>query len=289
MSQNELSYFTDRAVRSDRVIYTPAMFAKDALLYLQEVGELTALKDHSSHRKDLESFLFFVVKDGAGEVEYAGETYRLAPGDCVWIDCRKPYCHRSSSDRLWTLQWVHFYGNSVDKVYEKYLERGGRNVFHTEKMSGYTHLLEAVYGVADSEDYIRDMRINEYLQRLLTLLMEETYRPVKDNGSEKQESIRNIKDYLEAHYEERISLEDLAQRFFINKFYLMKRFKQTYGVTVNSYLMQIRITRAKQLLRFTDLPIERIGEKCGIPDPNYFTRAFKKLEGLTPGKYRRMW
>ena len=162
-------------------------------------------------------------------------------------------------------------------------------MFHTEKMSGYTHLLEAVYGVADSEDYIRDMRINEYLQRLLTLLMEETYRPVKENGSEKQESIRNIKDYLEAHYEERISLEDLAQRFFINKFYLMKRFKQTYGVTVNSYLMQIRITRAKQLLRFTDLPIERIGEKCGIPDPNYFTRAFKKLEGLTPGKYRRMW
>ena len=286
---NELSYFTDRAVRSDRVIYTPTIFAKDALVYLQEVGELTALKDHSSCRKDLNSLLFFVVKDGAGEVEYGGEVHQLTAGDCVWIDCRQPYCHRSSSDRLWTLEWVHFYGKSVEAVYEKYLERGGKNVFHTEKMTGYTHLLEAVQVMADSEDYIRDMRINEYLQKLLTLLMEETYRPVQESSSAKQENIQKVRDYLEAHYEERITLEGLAKQFYINKFYLTKLFKQTYGVTVNSYLMQIRITRAKQVLRFTDLSIELIGEKCGISDPNYFSRAFKKMEGLTPGRYRRMW
>ena len=286
---NELAYFTDRAVRSDRVIYTPTIFAKDALVYLQEVGELTALKDHSSCRKDLNSLLFFVVKDGAGEVEYGGEVHQLTAGDCVWIDCRQPYCHRSSSDRLWTLEWVHFYGKSVEAVYEKYLERGGKNVFHTEKMTGYTHLLEAVQVMADSEDYIRDMRINEYLQKLLTLLMEETYRPVQESSSAKQENIQKVRDYLEAHYEERITLEGLAKQFYINKFYLTKLFKQTYGVTVNSYLMQIRITRAKQLLRFTDLSIELIGEKCGISDPNYFSRAFKKMEGLTPGRYRRMW
>ena len=286
---NELSYFTDRAVRSERVIYTPTIFAKDALVYLQEVGELTALKDHSSCRKDLNSFLFFVVKDGAGEVEYGGEVHQLTKGDCVWIDCRQPYCHRSSSDRLWTLEWVHFYGKSVKAVYEKYLERGGKNVFHTEKMTGYTHLLETVQVMADSEDYIRDMRINEYLQKLLTLLMEETYRPVQQSSRAKQENIQKVRDYLEAHYEERVTLEGLAEQFYINKFYLTKLFKQTYGVTVNSYLMQIRITRAKQLLRFTDLSIELIGEKCGILDPNYFSRAFKKMEGLTPGRYRRMW
>ena len=169
------------------------------------------------------------------------------------------------------------------------MERGGKNVFHTEKMTGYTHLLEAVQVMADSEDYIRDMRINEYLQKLLTLLMEETYRPVQESSSAKQENIQKVRDYLEAHYEERITLEGLAKQFYINKFYLTKLFKQTYGVTVNSYLMQIRITRAKQLLRFTDLSIELIGEKCGISDPNYFSRAFKKTEGLTPGRYRRMW
>ena len=49
MSIEEMGYFTDRAVRSDRIIYTPTLFAKEALLYLQEVGSLQALKPHQSH------------------------------------------------------------------------------------------------------------------------------------------------------------------------------------------------------------------------------------------------
>ena len=56
MSIEEMGYFTDRAVRSDRVIYTPTLFAKEALLYLQEVGSLQALKPHQSHRESLDSF-----------------------------------------------------------------------------------------------------------------------------------------------------------------------------------------------------------------------------------------
>ena len=52
------------------------------------------------------------------------------------------------------------------------------------------------------------------------------------------------------------TLDDLAERFFINKFYLSKIFKETYGTTVNNYLISKRITRAKQLLRFTDMTVD---------------------------------
>ena len=51
MSIEEMGYFTDRAVRSDRIIYTPTLFAKEALLYLQEVGSLQALKPHQSRKE----------------------------------------------------------------------------------------------------------------------------------------------------------------------------------------------------------------------------------------------
>lgn len=63
-----------------------------------------------------------------------------------------------------------------------------------------------------------------------------------------------IKKHLDEHYAEKITLDDLAKRFFINKFYLSKIFKETYGTTVNNYLISKRITRAKQLLRFSDRP-----------------------------------
>jgi len=91
MSIEEMGYFTDRAVRSDRIIYTPTLFAKEALLYLQEVGSLQALKPHQSHRESLDSFLFFVVKNGRGELQFRGQKYSLSVGDCVFIDCRHPY------------------------------------------------------------------------------------------------------------------------------------------------------------------------------------------------------
>lgn len=81
----------------------------------------------------------------------------------------------------------------------------------------------------------------------------------------------------------------MAEQFYINKFYLTRVFKEQFGQTVTGYLMQLRITQAKRLLRFSDKNIEVIAQECGMSDANYFSRIFKKVEGTTPGQYRRQW
>ena len=73
------------------------------------------------------------------------------------------------------------------------------------------------------------------------------------------------------------------------KFYLSKIFKETYGTTVNNYLISKRITRAKQLLRFTDMTVDEIGAAVGMADANYFSRMFRKVEGISPREYRKQW
>ena len=85
------------------------------------------------------------------------------------------------------------------------------------------------------------------------------------------------------------TLDDLAEKFFINKFYLSKIFKETYGTTVNNYLISKRITRAKQLLRFTDMTVDEVGAAVGMGDANYFSRMFRKVEGISPREYRKQW
>ena len=77
--------------------------------------------------------------------------------------------------------------------------------------------------------------------------------------------------------------------FIVNKFYLSKIFKETYGTTVNNYLISKRITRAKQLLRFTDMTVDEIGVGVGMGDANYFSRMFRKVEGISPREYRKQW
>jgi len=62
-------------------------------------------------------------------------------------------------------------------IYDKYLERGGRAVFHPVSVSRFLEICHRIYELADSDDYIRDMKINSELNYLLTLLMNESWHP----------------------------------------------------------------------------------------------------------------
>lgn len=281
--------FQSQLENSDRIIYTPSGFAKTNLIHLQEIGELKAKSPHISRRANLSSYLFFLVISGSGMLEYDGKTYPLTKGDCVFIDCRKPYSHSTSTD-LWTLKWVHFYGPNMNGIYEKYVERGGLPGFSSFNQESYIRLLKQLYDIAASSVYIRDMKIYEKLAALLTLLMEESWNPVNGaHSASHKRDMQSIKDYLDLHYQEKISLDGLAEIFYINKFYLTRIFKEQFGLTVNNYLLQVRITHAKQLLRFTELSIEKISQDCGMNDANYFARMFKKVEGTSPGEFRKSW
>ena len=276
------------SVSSSRIIYTPSTFARTSLLHLQEAGSLQAIHPHTSTRTNLLSFLCFIVLSGKGELSYEEQTYQLSEGDCVFIDCRKAYRHSTSND-LWSLQWCLFYAPSLPAVYEKYKERGGRPVFHPADIKPFTTLLTDIYDLASSSDYIRDMRINEKLGTLLTLLMEQSWHPETVTVSRKRMELAAVKEYLDEHYTEKLTLDDLAEKFFINKFYLSKIFKEAYGTTVNNYLISKRITRAKQLLRFTDMTVDEVGVTVGMGDANYFSRMFRKVEGISPREYRKQW
>jgi len=99
--------------------------------------------------------------------------------------------------------------------------------------------------------------------------------------------IESIASYLNEHYREEVSLQDVAARFYLSREYIARKFKQAYGVTILDYLSRIRIDRAKLLLHNPHLRIAQIAEMVGYPDEKYFRRVFKKIEGVSPGEYRK--
>lgn len=279
-------------VQSDRIIYTASAFAKANTIHLQEIGRLKALKPHISYRENLDSYLFFLVLEGSGTVNLEKKDYHLSAGDCAFLDCRRPYFHLTDTDDLWRLKWVHFYGSNMNGIYNKYLQRGGLPCFTSQYPQKYQELLDGLYDIAASDLYIRDMKIYEKLTALLSLLMEESWDPSAHSPSGHTRSkcdIQAVKDHIDKHYTEKITLDTLAQTFYINKFHLTRVFKMAYGLSINSYIQQLRITQAKHLLRFSPLPIQTIAQRCGIDDANYFSRMFKKIENVSPGEFRKMW
>ncbi len=277
-------------VASNRLLYTPSSFARSSLLHLQEIGELEAKKQHVSSRSNLASYLFFMVVAGSGNLTCNGKNYPLSKGSCVFVDCRKPYSHTTDPEDLWTLKWVHFFGPAMGQVFDKYCERGGQPVFVPTSLDEMDRVWNALMEVASGHDYMRDMLINQHLSTLLTLLMAESWHPEEAAGAGvKRASVTEVKEYLDRHYREKIKLDELAAQFYINKYYLTKVFKEQYGQSISSYLLNLRITKAKQLLRFSEKSIEEIGIEVGIGAPHYFSQVFKEVEGVPPSTYRKQW
>lgn len=77
---------------------------------------------------------------------------------------------------------------------------------------------------------------------------------------------------------------------FLEKIDYYGLFSFEYGMIGDkAYILNLRITKAKQMLRFTDKKLEDIGYQCGLGAPHYFSRIFKQVEGITPSEFREKW
>lgn len=92
--------------------------------------------------------------------------------------------------------------------------------------------------------------------------------------------------YIDAHYAERITLEDLARKVYLSPPYLSLIFKQEIGTSFNNYLNQVRVSKSKVLLKCDGIRITDISIAVGFEDQSYFTKVFKRITGVTPNKYR---
>ncbi|SDW43142.1 response regulator [Paenibacillus sp. CF384] len=121
--------------------------------------------------------------------------------------------------------------------------------------------------------------IEQQLQRLSGMLNRGT-----DQSCD--EIIESVKQYIEVHYSEELSLQWVGETYFIHPNYFSKRFKTVAGISFNDYLTKVRIERSKELLRTTTLKIARISQLVGYEDQNYFCNVFKKVTGTSPSVFR---
>jgi two-component system, response regulator YesN len=98
--------------------------------------------------------------------------------------------------------------------------------------------------------------------------------------------IYKIKCYVDKNFHENLSLKSISNQFYMNSAYLGQLFRKHFGMYFNDYLLQLRITEAKKLLRQTDLRIYEIAEQVGFKNADYFVTQFEKLEQMTPTEYR---
>ncbi len=100
--------------------------------------------------------------------------------------------------------------------------------------------------------------------------------------------IRDCMNHIDFHYREKLSLLFFSKKYSVSKNYLSTLFHNEVGMTLTNYINEARVRQAILLLNTTSMPIQFIAEQCGFADANYFTRTFKKLQGMSPLQYRQL-
>jgi AraC-like DNA-binding protein len=108
----------------------------------------------------------------------------------------------------------------------------------------------------------------------------------RSRGGLPPRALRRVREYIEAHLDERISIDSLAGIADLSMFHFARAFKQSEGVTPHDYLVQRRIKRAMELLAGTDLPLSEIALAVGFTDQSHCARRFREYVGICPRDYR---
>lgn len=135
-----------------------------------------------------------------------------------------------------------------------------------------------------------DLLNKSYIYELLYILT--AYFNVEDNTNSKDvnknfERIKNIVSYINEHYKEKISLNSLAETFFLSTPYISKTFKEFIGISFSDYLTEIRLSHAVKDLANPSSKIEYISEKSGFSNTRSFVAAFKNKYNYLPSKHRK--
>ena len=127
----------------------------------------------------------------------------------------------------------------------------------------------------------------EITNRILDCILLQIQKNIRD--SQLSPLIKKIVKYVSEHYMEQITLKTVAEVTYFSPSYCENRFKKEMGKSIINYLIDVRISEAKNLISGSALPLAEISDTVGFEDYNYFARIFKKRVGYTPRQYRRLF
>ena len=290
MIKRESLFSTGGMSQSDRCLHTPGSFAKENLLYVQEVGNLRSLKPHKCVRENLDSFLFLIVLDGKGSLDVRGKHYQVQKGSCALIDCMEHFEHISDEQDAWRLAWVHFNGRSARGYYELFMRYNkDENVFEVKDTQKWDDLLKELLNKQKERNLQSELYCAELIQHLLNMMIENV-ADLDTVAREEEKAIANeIREQVNVQYADAKVLEELEKCFSESITELSTKFRRYFGISLEEYISNRRFNAAKELLRFSIKPVEEVVAESGIGDLIAMQKMFQDNEGMSAEEYRAKW
>ena len=252
-------------------------------------------RDIALHHHDFYEIYFFL----SGSVLYNIEnrSYLLTPGDILLIQpmqLHQPVFDGRSGSYERIVLWL-------DANFLEQFGTNGENLsacFHAARpghagllrpdehvRQKLQYFLELLLAEQDSQEFGQEISCLSYLALILAQLCRlSSQEPLEVETSNASKVVYDVLEYINTHFDENLSLDSLANRFFISKYHLSREFTRVTGSSVHRYVTQRRLITAKQMMS-DGLSTTSVCQQCGFGDYSSFYRAFKSAYQISPREF----
>ena len=260
--------------------------------------------------------IMYVVTDGELLLNESGKNISLIKGD-IYIfkkgtyhkplratDCEYYYIHFETDSFKELDVTENEYYSIIKSKQEKYLKAALNNrridetltvtlkqSYHIEDQSLFEYIINLLKGERTFGWYIspeKQIRFSYVFADILLRLENYSATDSKTQDDAKTyDTVKKIIAFIEDCYQTNFTATDIERNFFITYDYANRIFKRITGCTISKYRSIVRVNIAKEKLVSTNLKINEISALLGFTDPYYFSRLFKKIEGVSPNEYRQ--
>ena len=260
---------------SEYYIYTPTAEAVEFFLYPLCLGHFRYLPGYHLERSSYNSLLIMSITGGSCRLRTPDTELTVSAGHTILLNCYAPHSYKSEEG--WEADWIHVDGAAALKYYESLSRLAGTAIpLLSHAPAGLSSLTASFSnGTVPSEAAVS----------LLIAGMLSEFSSTSASATD-GDIISTVTGYIQSHFAEPLSVDDLAALAHLSRFYFIRLFRQRTGQTPHEYLIATRLNHAKYLLKNTDLTVKEICFSCGFADESRFCTCFKNSTGLRPSDYR---
>ena len=269
------------------------MLSRDFELYYYENKDLAKVEAHSHNYYE---FYFFV--EGDVSMQIGKQTYHVRSGDLMLIPSHTPHrpiIHSSKSPYRRFVFWIskelcdHLSQRSSSYTYLiQHVEAHKDYLFHMDPVAFNTlqskmiRILEEMH----AERFGKEEQISLYISDFLLHINRLTYEKTEPKPHSINTSLySNLVEYIEQHLDDDLSLERLAEEFYVSKYHIAHVFKENVGLSIHQYITKKRLALCQEAIR-AKMNITEVYHTYGFGDYSSFYRAFKKEFGISPKDFR---
>ncbi len=254
--------------------------SKKLPLFIESVGITYPDKNYSIARKHSDYIVMEYIEDGIGYINSSSKKYAVSKGDVYILLPGTPHKYWADENAPFKKIWINFFSDIFVEIAYKY-NLNETVVFHTN--GNCKKYFEELLDLAKS-NCNNDLVYAKASKIVFSIFMELV--KIENNAATSNVLARKAYKMLSNRIYSEQKINEVAKSLNISVAYLIKVFKQEYGVTPLQFIIKQKIDLAKTALKTSDLPINAIARQLSFSDEHYFSTQFKKIVGMTPTKYR---